>query len=296
MQLRPSLAILILAALAGTTATVSAAEADGIVFFESKVRPLLIEHCLECHATDTKQKGGLLLDSRAGWQTGGDNGPAIIPGDPEHSLLIKAVRHTDRDLLMPPKNKLSSAEIAALTQWIAMGAPDPREKPALASAKTKAAHSKPDGRKHWAFQPPTNPPVPPVRASNRVRTPVDAFLLARLEKAGLGFSPEADRATFIRRATLDLTGLLPTPEAVVAFVNDPRQDAYERLIDDLLASPHYGERWGRHWLDAAGYVDGKIDNDLGTVIPHDGGWRYPKFRTSEGHCTQLLRLAARLGG
>jgi hypothetical protein len=256
--------------------TSSAAEAD-MAFFESKIRPLLIEHCYECHATDTKQKGGLLLDSRAGWEKGGDNGPAVVPGDAASSLLIKAVTWADKDLQMPPKQKLAESEIAALTEWVKRGAPDPREKPTLASAKTKPEQAKPDGRKHWAFQPPTNPPAPPVRASDRVRTPVDAFLLARLEKAGLGFSPEADRATFIRRATLDLTGLLPTPEAVAAFVNDPRRDAYERLIDDLLASPHYGERWGRHWLDAAGYVDGKIDNDLGTVIPHDGGWRYRDY-------------------
>ena len=192
-------------------------------------------------------------------------------------MLIKAVMWADKDLQMPPKQKLSEAEIAVLVQWVAMGAPDPREKPAPASAAVKTAHPKPDGRKHWAFQPPSNPPVPQVRASDRIRTPVDAFLLARLEKAGLGFSPEADRATFLRRASLDLTGLLPTPETVSAFVNDPRPDAYERLIDDLLASPHYGERWARHWLDGAGYVDGKIDNDLGTVIAHDGGWRYRDY-------------------
>ena len=277
MQHHPSLAILILAVVSGTAAAVSAAETDGLRFFESKVRPLLIEHCLECHSTETKQKGGLLLDSRAGWEKGGDNGPALVPGDPEKSLLIRAVRHADRDLLMPPKHKLSAAEVAALVQWVALGAPDPREKPALTSANTKPEQAKPDGSKHWAFQPPSNPPVPQVRAADRVRTPVDAFVLARLEKAGLTFSAEADRATFIRRAALDLTGLPPTPEAVAAFVNDPRRDAYERLIDDLLASPHYGERWGRHWLDAAGYVDGKIDNDLGTVIPHDGGWRYRDY-------------------
>ena len=263
--------------LSPATRAADSGPADGIAFFESKIRPLLIEHCLECHSIDTKQKGGLLLDSRAGWQSGGDNGPAIMPGDPEKSLLIRAVRHADRDLLMPPKNKLSDTEIAALAQWVAMGAPDPRETPVLATAKAKSEHSKPDGSKHWAFQPPVNPPVPVVRDADRVRTPVDAFLLARLEKAGLTFSPDADRATFLRRATLDLTGLPPTPEAVAAFLNDTRPDACERLIDDLLASPHYGERWGRHWLDAAGYVDGKIDNDLGTVIPHDGGWRYRDY-------------------
>ena len=225
---------------------VSAAEADGIAFFESKIRPLLIERCLECHATDTKQKGGLLLDSREALRKGGESGPAIVPGDAEKSLLIRAVRHADRDLLMPPKKKLSDAEIAALTQWVAMGAPDPREVEARIGLVPVSK-----ARSWWAFQPLRQPPVP----GGKGMEPTDAFIGEKLKAAGLRKAAPADKRTLLRRVTYDLTGLPPSPEEVAAFLSDDSPDAYSRVVERLLSSAAYGQRWARHWLDVVRYAD-----------------------------------------
>jgi hypothetical protein len=235
--------------LSATIATLAACipflaeAADDIAFFESKIRPLLIEHCLECHATDTKQKGGLLLDSRAGWEKGGDNGPAVVPGDAASSLLIKAVTWADKDLQMPPKQKLAESEIAALTEWVKRGAPDPREKPALASANTKAEHPKPDGRNHWAFQPVKRPPVPQSQHPH----PLDAFLFG--ERAA---PARASEGALLRRVHLDLSGLPPTIDE--QRLHAERSDL-SAVIDDLLSRPEHGERWARHWLDVVRYAD-----------------------------------------
>jgi hypothetical protein len=222
-------------------------------FFENRIRPALADNCYKCHSAQAEKiKGGLLLDSRNGVLKGGDTGPAIVPGDPEKSLLIKAVRYTDPDLQMPPKgNKLPDTTIADLVAWIKMGAPDPRE--ATVAEKTWSDSSK----THWAWQPLTKPAVPAVKDPTWGKTPIDNFILARLEAKDLKPNPPADKRTLIRRATFDLTGLPPTAEEVDAFLKDDSADAFAKVVDRLLASPHYGERWGRHWLDVARYSDTK---------------------------------------
>ncbi|MGO8696485.1 MAG: DUF1549 domain-containing protein [Limisphaerales bacterium] len=244
----------LLAALAG--AARAADDPAGIEFFESKIRPILVDNCYPCHSQQsTKVKGGLLLDSREGLLKGGDTGPTIKPGDPEQSLLVKAVRYTDDDLRMPPKNKkLADAQIASLEAWVKMGAPDPR----VAQSGSAAFQSiREKARSHWAFQPIQEPPVPAVKNKRFARTPVDKFILAGLESAHLQPSPKADKHTLIRRATFDLIGLPPTPEEVAVFQADKSPDAFAKVVDRLLASPRYGERWGRHWLDVARYADTK---------------------------------------
>jgi len=239
-----------------TRAAVAAGDPAGVEFFESKIRPILVDNCYPCHSRQSpKIKGGLLLDTREGLLKGGDTGPAIKPGDVEQSLLIKAVRYTEDDLRMPPKNKkLAAAQIASLEAWVKMGAPDPRTAPAGLS---KAETIRDKARSHWAFQPVRQPNVPAVKNKRFVRDPVDNFILARLEAAKLPPSPMADKRTLIRRATFDLIGLPPTPEEVTAFMADKSPEAFARVVDRLLASPRYGERWGRHWLDVARYADTK---------------------------------------
>jgi mono/diheme cytochrome c family protein len=233
------------------------AERAGVEFFEKHIRPVLVEHCYACHSAGAEKgvKGGLLLDTRDALRKGGDNGPAIVPGDPENSLLIKAVRYTDENLQMPPKGKkLAEQQIEELAAWVKMGAPDPR------TGAVPSPRFKVQGQGHWAFQPVKEPPVPTVKNQRLVQTPVDAFLLARLEPKGLTFSQRADPRTLIRRATYDLTGLPPAPEDVESFVQSAighPQSAIEELVDRLLASARYGERWGRYWLDIARYADTK---------------------------------------
>jgi mono/diheme cytochrome c family protein len=229
--------------------------ADQIDFFENKVRPIFAEQCYKCHSEKAeKLKGGLRLDSSEAILKGGDTGPAIVPGDVDGSLLNKAVRYTDDDLKMPPKTKkLSPEQIATLETWGKMGAPMPKlaavSRPADEIAKVRA--------RHWAFQPVKKPALPAVKNSRWVQTPVDNFVLATLEQRNLSPAPIADRRTLIRRVTYDLTGLPPTYEEVESFICDRRPDAYSRLVDRLLASPHYGERWARYWMDVARYADTK---------------------------------------
>jgi hypothetical protein len=221
-------------------------------FFENEVRPVLSKHCYKCHSVNAeKVKGGLLLDSREATRRGGDTGPAVVPGHPEQSLLIQAVRYTDPDLQMPPKQQLSEAEIAALERWVQMGAPDPR------GATAAQKEWKDAGLDWWAWQPLTKPAVPVVNDKSWAQTPLDHFILAKLDDKGLKPNPIADKRTLIRRATFDLIGLPPTPEEVEAFIADPAPDAFAKVVDRLLATPHYGERWGRHWLDVARYSDTK---------------------------------------
>lgn len=239
------LALMLLAAAAPPEARPSA---EGIAFFESRVRPILFEHCQNCHGAK-KQQGGLRLDTREGVLAGGDSGPLLVPGKPEKSLLIRAIRHTDADLKMPPKSPLSAAQIASLEEWVRLGAPDPRDGTQSSSPSPVA--------KHWAFQPVQKPAIPTVKTRDWVRTSVDAFVLAKLEANGLKPSPEADRRTLLRRIYFDLIGLPPTPEQVENFEKNPDPKAFEKVVDDLLASPRYGERWARHWLDIARYADTK---------------------------------------
>lgn len=230
-------------------------------FFESRIRPLLVEHCYECHSTTGKKlKGGLTLDSRAGIQQGGDTGFAITPGDPDASLLIQAIRHADASLAMPPNRKLAPHEIADLETWVRLGAPDPRTEDTVATAQARTSIQWETARNWWAFQPHASPTPPPVNRADWPVNDLDRFILARLEQERLTPAPDADPKTLIRRATFDLTGLPPRPEDVDAFVTRPTPEAFADVVDRLLASPQYGERWGRHWLDVVRYADSAGDN------------------------------------
>jgi hypothetical protein len=250
------------------------AAGDDDLFFESKVRPVLIKRCYDCHSTDKKTKGGLALDTRAGWRHGGDNGPAIIPGDLTKSLVIKAVRYLDKDFAMPPKSRLPADEVAILEEWVMRGAPDPRTGDATQAAKPKRIIDVVAGRKFWAFQPIANPAAPAVKDSAWAKDPLDRFLLAKIEAKGLKPAGDADRHTWIRRVSLDLTGLPASAEEVVAFANDKSDDAYAKVVDRLLASPTYGERWARHWLDLTGYAD-MIGTSNEVFAEH--AWRYRDY-------------------
>jgi len=249
---------------------VAAQEVGGMEFFEKKIRPIFVERCYECHSVDKKVKGGLLLDTAEGWRKGGDTGPAIVPGDVEKSLLIKGIRYHDTDFQMPPKNKLPEAEIAALEQWVKQGAPDPRTH-TVARAKTGMTFE--EGRKFWSYRPPQKSAVPSVKDTAWARGDVDRFLLAKLEEKNLKPANDADRATLIRRIYLDLLGLPPTPEQIDAFVQDKSPDAYAKLVDSLLASPHFGERWGRHWLDVVRYAESVTLRGL----IYKEAWRYRDY-------------------
>jgi mono/diheme cytochrome c family protein len=209
------------------------------------VQPVLARHCVGCHGPQ-KQRSGLRLDSAAGALEGGNSGPAVVPGHSAESRLIQAVTGADNVKAMPPKGpRLTPQQVAILREWIDAGAPAPSGE--AAGTRTAATH--------WAFRPVTHPQPPAVKDTAWVRNAIDRFILARLEKEGIAPSAEAPRATLARRLFLDLIGLLPSPEEVDAFVRDSAPDAYEKLVDRLLASPHYGERWGRHWLDLARYAD-----------------------------------------
>ncbi|MDY3557828.1 PSD1 and planctomycete cytochrome C domain-containing protein [Gemmata sp. JC673] len=235
--------------------------------FEKEVRPLLVKHCVGCHGPE-KQKGGLRLDTRTGWETGGDSGPAIRPRKPDESLFIKALHGKDGLSQMPPAGKLPDRDIAALTKWVRDGAADPRTGgPVKLGGVTLE-----EARKWWAFQPVRRPAVPNLQAPHpETRNEIDRFVLAKLEAKGLKLAPAADKRTLLRRATYDLTGLPPTPEAVDAFLKDDAPDAFAKVVDRLLASPHYGERWGRHWLDLVRYADTAGENS-DHPLPH--AWRY----------------------
>src|SRR5262249_55877171 len=204
-----------------------------------------------CHAENAKKKrGGLLLDTREGIRKGGDTGPAVVPGDVRQSLLLKAIKHTDRELKMPPDKKLGDDVIAAFEKWVAMGAPDPRD----GTVKVvKYAIDIEKGRQFWSFRPPAKTPPPAVKDAAWPRGDIDRFLLAALEARGLRPVADADPRTLLRRVYFDLTGLPPTPEEVEAFAADPSPPAFEAIVDRLLASPRFGERWGRLWLDVARY-------------------------------------------
>ncbi len=234
-----------------------ASDPGAVDFFESKVRPVLADHCYKCHSGQSKSvKGGLRLDSVDGMRKGGDTGPAVVPGDLEGSLMLKAIKYDDDILKMPPKGKLPDAAIATLNQWVKQGAPAPHDvgpiRPTRSSESDFAA-----SRSHWAYQPISQVAVPTVKEGHWSHSAVDSFVLAALEASGLTPSPPAERRTLIRRAYYDLIGLPPTAAEVTAFENDRDPDAFARVVDRLLASPHYGERWGRHWLDVARFADTK---------------------------------------
>lgn len=251
----------------------SAAEptAEQAEFFEKKVRPILVDTCQECHGAK-KQRGGLRLDSQAALLKGGDSGPTIIPGDPEKSRLVRAIRYTDVELRMPKRGKLPDQQIADLTEWVRLGAPWPGN--AGATTNTGTAFNFKERLSHWCWQPLKPLTVPAVKNTTWVRNPVDAFILAKLEAAGLAPTKPADKRTLLRRVTFDLIGLPPTPEELDAFVKDESPDAYEKVVDRLLASPHYGERWARHWLDLVRYAETR-GHEFDFDIPE--GWRYRDY-------------------
>ena len=271
-------ALAALATIAPAGSSVAAgpeAEGDGPAFFEKDVRPILVEHCYSCHSAQAKRlRGGLHLDSAEGWLRGGDLGPSVKPGDPDGSPLVTAVRGSDESLKMPPKGKLPDAQVAILDRWVAMGAPGPRAKEAGPVAAAQGPDRITKGREFWAFRPPADPPVPAVADGAWPSGDLDRFILAALEAKGLAPAPVADKRTLIRRATFDLTGLPPTPEEIGAFLGDGTPEAFARVVERLLASPRYGERWGRHWLDVARYAD---SNGLDENVAHGNAWRYRDY-------------------
>ncbi len=234
-------------------------------FFEKKIRPLFVEHCYQCHdSSSDKLKGGLAINSPSAFRSGGDSGPAFIPGKPEESLLIEAIHYQNRDLQMPPKTPLPARAIKDLEAWVKMGAPDPR--PDDPTAKLSSGGMSPEeGRDFWSFRELKNPKVPAETH------PVDFFLDRKLKESSLPASEQASRETWIRRVTFDLIGLPPTPDEVRAFVADDSPDANTKVVDRLLSSPDYGVRWGRHWLDVARYAD---SNGLDENLAFAQAWRY----------------------
>lgn len=239
-------------------------QTEAVRQFETEVRPILIEHCHQCHGEKT-QWGNLRLDSQESLFKGGDHGPSVVAGSPEDSLLIRAVRQTDENLKMPEEGKLSDAQIASLVKWVELGAVYP------GGAVAQANHRDP---KHWAFQPPAMPAIPDVQDTTWPLTPIDRFILAKLESEQMTPALPADKRTLIRRVTFDLTGLPPTPQEVADFLSDDSQEAYSKLIDRLLDSPGYGVHWGRHWLDVARYAD---SNGLDENIAHGNAWKYRDY-------------------
>jgi hypothetical protein len=244
-------------------------------FFEKSIRPVLVKECYSCHATTAEKiRGGLTLDTRDGSRKGGENGPAVVPGDVKKSLLVKAIRHDDEVKPMPPKKKLADDVVADFEKWVALGAPDPRD---VATRVNKYEIDLVKGRQFWAFQPVKKTTPPAVKDAAWPEADIDRFLLAALEEKGLRPVADADPRTLIRRISFDLIGLPPTPEDVESFVSDYRANsrgAWEAVIDKLLASPQFGERWGRHWLDVArfGESSGRAAN---FAYPH--AWRYRDY-------------------
>ena len=259
----------------GVTPLVMAAETRE-EFFEKKVRPLLIQHCYECHG-DEEIKGGLRLNSRAGWQTGGDSGPALVPHQPEESLLIKAIAYKDRDLKMPPKGRLADKDMAVLQQWVAEGAYDPREGAIASTADEQKRLSLEKGREFWSFKLPVKTAPPPVTDASWPRDVVDQFILASLEEKGLPPAPAASKQTLVRRVYFDLIGLPPTLKDWQAFARLEKQHgakALGLLVDQLIALPQFSERWGRHWLDLARFAE---SSGGGRTLPFKDAWRYRDY-------------------
>jgi hypothetical protein len=250
------------------------ADARGAAFFEKEVLPILKANCFKCHG-GPRPRGRLSLASRKGLLTGGDLGPAVSLEKPGDSLLLKAIHYRD-GLEMPPTGKLPARQLDILTRWVKAGAPWPESKEPVATVR-KGPRITDEDRSYWAFQPVRRPAPPRVKAVGWVRNPIDAFVLAKLEAKGLAPAAPADRRTLARRVHYDVTGLPPAPEEIDAFVNDPSADAYERLVERLLASPHYGEKWGRHWLDLVRYAE---TNGFEFDQPKPFAWRYRDYVVS----------------
>jgi len=267
-----AMACVILVSGASVTHAADAPKIDPahLKFFETKVRPLLAERCYKCHGED-KQKGDLRMDSLAGLMHGGKSGPAIEPGQPDKSLIITAINYADIDLEMPPKKQLPAEEITTLTEWVKLGAPWPGADAAKLRDGDKFTD---EDRAYWFFQPLAKPAPPKVNDGGWASNAIDRFVYQRLAAEGLKPAPLADRRTIIRRVYFDLIGLPPAPGDVEAFVADPDPNAYEKLVDRLLASPQYGEKWARHWMDLVRYADSdgyKADHYRSTA------WRYRDY-------------------
>ncbi len=250
----------------------SADEVASLELFEQHVRPMLLDHCIRCHGPK-KQQAGLRLDSRDALLKGGDSGPAIKPGDPDVSLLVEAIRYENIELEMPPRGRLPERTIAAIEEWIRLGAHDPRTS-THSEVPDSLSPSVEDGRSFWSFQPIKDPAVPSVNDSDWPLSDIDRFILARLEQQQLSPVADADPESLIRRVYYDLTGLPPTPAQVRLFVNEQAGDAYAKLVDRLLDSPHFGERWGRHWLDVVRYAE---SSGGGRTLLFPDAWRYRDY-------------------
>ncbi len=250
------------------------ADPKALAFFEAKIRPIITEHCLSCHSTEAaaqnRLSGGLFLDSREGWSKGGDSGPAIVPGKPDASLLLKSVLY-DGDINMPPKGKLPAAAIRDISQWIRMGAPDPRK--GAQPTKKQTGLTIEAGKSFWSYRPIVRPKVPTTQNSSWAHNDIDRFILKGLEVRGLVPAPDADKQTLIRRLFFDLTGLPPSPEAIQDFVRDTDPKAYEKLVGKLMGSPAFAERWTRHWLDISRYADSVTLRGL----IYTEAWRYRDY-------------------
>ena len=272
---KPFAFLLALLALLPEARAVSSDPSDpGVEFFEKRIRPVLAEHCHKCHSHKSeKLKAGLYLDSREGFLKGGDTGVAVALGEPEKSRLIEALRYKNPDLEMPPKEKLPDEVIADFVEWVKMGIPWPKgEAVATGVSEEKAKEIENRKREHWAWQPVVAHQPPSVKKVDWSKNGIDRFVLAGLEKKGLSPVSPADRRTLIRRAYFDLIGLPPTAEEIAAFEKDTSPNAFAKVVDSLLANPHYGERWGRHWLDVARYGEDQAHSFKPRLYPQ--GFRY----------------------
>jgi cytochrome c553 len=249
---------------------------DQLNFFEKNIRPVLVEHCYKCHSSDSEKiKGGLTLDTKQATLLGGESGhPGVTPGSITESTVYEAMTWKNDDMQMPPKQKLPDEVIANFKKWIEMGAPDPRESKVANATGGKRVIDMDAGRQHWAFLKPVKQTPPAVKTEGWAKTDVDRFILANMEQAGLHPVRDADRPTLIRRIAFDLTGLPPTPDEVKAFVADTSPDAVKRVIDMYLDSPHYGEKWARHWLDVSRYAESS-GKEVNVLYPH--AWRYRDY-------------------
>ncbi|WP_422927876.1 DUF1553 domain-containing protein [Singulisphaera sp. PoT] len=258
-------------ALGLTNAMAAGPSPEGVEFFESKIRPVLVKNCFSCHSSEAKSlKAGLRLDSAQAMRDGGEGGPAVVPGNVDESLLISALKYESSQ--MPPSGKLPEATIADFAKWVEMGAPDPRTAASAPAASESKKLDMAAARQFWSFRPPAPSSPKPVSDEAWARGPIDRHILAALDEKGLKPVRPAGKRELIRRATFDLTGLPPTPEEVDAFLADEAPDAFDRVVDRLLASPHYGERWGRYWLDVARYAEDQA-HTFG-VKPNSSGFRY----------------------
>ncbi|MEO7653021.1 MAG: DUF1549 domain-containing protein, partial [Bryobacteraceae bacterium] len=283
----------LLAAIAAAGVLASATPADKSELFEMRVRPVLAKYCYACHTSSGM--GGLQLDNREKLMKGGKSGPAIVPGDPDKSLLVQAVAQTHERLKMPPQGKLADTEIAALRAWVKDGAAWPESVAASKNASAEYVIT-PEQRAFWSFQPVRKPEPPTVKDKSWAKSPIDRFILARLESESLKPVAPASKRDLIRRATLDLIGLPPTTEEVSTFVHDASPDAFSKVVDRLLASPHYGERWGRYWLDVARYSDDKLNSTKEEPFPNSFRFRDWAIRAFNDDMPYDMFVKAQLAG